>query len=207
MVQQDKDNELVLIFKTELLRELGIFQGVNSSYEKYIDAIINEKAYFFLPRKEVETDNSYKQVIPYVIITYENTILHYVRGKGSGEKRLHALGSIGIGGHINYNDFSLFRSDEGAYYSAVEREVIEEINVKSEYEPSIIGVLNDDSNPVGEVHFGVIHHWKLKEPLVEKREKEITKISFKTRAELEDEFDSLESWSQLCVKAALPVFK
>lgn len=206
MNKKNKENELVMVFKTELLKNIGIFQGINIDYKKYIDAIINDKSYFFLPRKDVEQNNNYKQLIPYVIITYKDKILHYVRGKGSGEKRLHFLGSIGIGGHINFNDISLLKTDIETYFSAVEREVFEEINVKSKYSSSIIGVLNDDSNPVGEVHFGIIHHWKLEEPLVEKNEKEITQISFKTIDEIEKDFDSLESWSKLCVKE-IPLFE
>ena len=97
----NKEDELVLVFKTELLKQLGEFQGVNPEHKKYIDKIIGEKLYYFLPRKNVETNPDYKQLIPYIIITFEDKILHYVRGKGGGEGRLKSLGSIGIGGHIN----------------------------------------------------------------------------------------------------------
>jgi len=199
MKKYKKENEMVLVFKTSILNELGDFQGINTDYEKYISKIINSKAYFFMPRREAEENPQYKQLIPYVIISCEDKILYYIRGKKTGEKRLNSLGSIGIGGHINYYDFSLFKSDIEAYLSAVRREVDEEIEVKSDYKSKIIGVLNDDSNPVGKVHFGVIHLWKLKNPVVGKKEKEITKISFKTPSEIKKESAELESWSEICI--------
>ena len=196
----DKEGELVLVFKTELLRELGSFQGVNTAHEKYLNRIIDDKSYFFMPRNDVESNFDYKQLIPYVIITFQDKILYYIRGKGSEEKRLNSLGSIGIGGHINYNDFTLFKTDRDAYFGAVEREVFEEIDIKSEYESKIIGVLNDESNQVGKVHFGVIHLWKLNNPVVNKKEKDITKICFKTPFEIRKEVDKLESWSKICIQ-------
>jgi len=49
-------------------------------------------------------------------------VLYYVRGKKSGEQRLVAKGSIGIGGHMNDSDESLFAWDEQAYRAGVERE-------------------------------------------------------------------------------------
>lgn len=193
------ENELILVFKTELLNRLGNFQGVNPEYERYTKSIIDDKLYFFLQRKEVETNSNYKQLIPYIIITFQNKILYYVRGKGVGEERLKSLGSIGIGGHINYySDFSLFKTDREAYFSAVKREAFEEIEINSDFDSEIIGVLNDDSNLVGKVHFGVIHHWKLDKSEVYKKEKEITKISFKTIDEIRKKFNTLEQWSKLC---------
>jgi len=49
-----------------------------------------------------------KQIIPYALVAFENKVLHYVRGKKAGEQRLVAKGSIGIGGHMNDTDESLF---------------------------------------------------------------------------------------------------
>lgn len=200
MKNYDKESELVLVFRTSLLTELGYFTGININYEKYIDKIIGEKLYFFLSRKEVEDNPDFKQLIPYVIIMYRDKILYYVRGKGSGEKRLNLSGSIGIGGHINYFDFNLFQTDKDAYISAMKREVFEEIEINSTFDSKIVGVLNDDSNEVGKVHFGVIHLLKLHSNKVSKKEKEITKITFKSISEIEKEFDILETWSKLCVK-------
>ena len=80
------------------------------------------------------------------------TVLHYVRGKKAGEQRLVAKGSIGIGGHMNDTDESLFAWDENAYRAGVEREVNEEIKIESPFEDRIVALLNDDTTEVGRVH-------------------------------------------------------
>jgi predicted NUDIX family phosphoesterase len=128
-------------------------------------------------------------------------VLHYVRGKKAGEQRLVAKGSIGIGGHMNETDESLFAMDEQAYRAGVEREVNEEIKIDTSFEDRIVALLNDDSTEVGRVHLGIVHILKLKEPRVQKREAMITGLTFLTKEELMARRDSLESWSQICVDA------
>src|SRR3954454_14804032 len=100
--------ELVLVFPRHLLDELGSFQGIHLAWGPYLQQILDARNTRFLSRSQAEEDLSFKQVIPYVLVRRGNALLHYVRGKGSGEKRLVAKGSIGIGGHINPDDESLF---------------------------------------------------------------------------------------------------
>ena len=64
-----------------------------------------------MPRSRAEEDPAFKQIIPYAVFTSGEKILHYVRGAKSGEKRLVSKGSIGVGGHINDHDESLFSFD------------------------------------------------------------------------------------------------
>lgn len=191
--------ENVLVIKRELFDELGNFQGLNFQPEKYLKAILSRGNNFFIPRPKAETDPAYKQIIPYVLIAFEKTVLHYVRGKKAGEQRLVAKGSIGIGGHMNETDESLFAMDEQAYRAGVEREVNEEINIDSLFEDRVVALLNDDLTEVGRVHLGIVHIFKLKEPKVQKREAMITGLTFLTREELVARRESLESWSQICL--------
>ena len=85
------------------------------------------------------------------------------------------------------------------YVAGVEREVNEEIAIKTKFEDRIVALLNDDATEVGQVHLGVVHVFQLQEPKVEKREAMITNLAFLTRAELEQRRDTLESWSQYCL--------
>ena len=192
-------NENVLVVRRKLFDELGSFQGLNFGVEKYLKAILSRGSNFFIPRSEAETNPAYKQIIPYALIAFEKTVLHYVRGKKAGEQRLVAKGSIGIGGHMNETDESLFAMDEGAYRAGVEREVNEEINIDTSFEDRIVALLNDDSTEVGRVHLGIVHIFKLKEPKVQKREAMITSLGFLTREELMARRGSLETWSQICL--------
>ena len=194
-------NENVLVVTRELFDELGSFQGLNFEAEKYLKAILSRGSNFFVPRPEAENDLAYKQIIPYALIAFEETVLHYVRGKKAGEQRLVAKGSIGIGGHMNETDESLFALDEQAYRAGVEREVNEEIKINSPFEDRIVALLNDDSTEVGRVHLGIVHIFKLKEPNVQKREAMITGLTFLTKEELMGRRESLESWSQICLNS------
>lgn len=192
-------DENILVIKRSLFDELGAFQGLNFEPQKYLSAILSRGNNFFLPRAQAETDPTHKQIIPYVLIACGDKVLHYVRGKKAGEQRLVAKGSIGIGGHMNEGDESLFALDEAAYRAGVEREVNEELKIDIAFDDRIVALLNDDSNDVGRVHLGIVHVFKLAEPKVEKRESMITNLAFLTRDELVGRRDSLESWSQLCL--------
>jgi predicted NUDIX family phosphoesterase len=193
--------ENVLVIRRSLFDELGSFHGLNFEPEKYLKAILSRGSNFFIPRPEAETNPAYKQIIPYALIAFQKTVLHYVRGKKAGEQRLVAKGSIGIGGHMNEADESLFAMDEEAYRAGVEREVNEEIKIDTPFEDQIVALLNDDSTEVGRVHLGIVHIFKLKEPNVQKREAMITGLTFLTKEELVACRESLESWSQICVDA------
>jgi predicted NUDIX family phosphoesterase len=195
----NQPNENVLVIRRELFDELGSFQGLNFEPEEYLRAILSRGSNFFIPRPEAETNPAYKQIIPYALIAFEKTVLHYVRGKKAGEQRLVAKGSIGIGGHMNETDESLFAMDEQAYRAGVEREVNEEIKIDTSFEDRIVALLNDDSTEVGRVHLGIVHIFKLNEPKVQKREAMITGLTFLTKEELMARRESLENWSQICL--------
>ena len=194
-------DENVLVVRRSLFDELGSFHGLNFEPGKYLRALLSRGNNFFLPRAQAENDPTHKQIIPYALIAHGDTVLHYVRGKKAGEQRLVAKGSIGIGGHMNQEDESLFNYaiDEAAYRAGVEREVEEEIRIDSPFEDRIVALLNDDTTEVGQVHLGIVHVFRLAEPKVQKREAMITNLAFLHREELLALRDNLETWSQLCV--------
>jgi predicted NUDIX family phosphoesterase len=198
-------DENILVIKRSLFDELGSFQGLNFEAEKYLSVILSRGNNFFLPRAQAERDPAYKQIIPYVLVAFENSVLHYVRGKKAGEQRLVAKGSIGIGGHMNETDETFFALDEAAYRAGVEREVNEEIRIATRFNDRIVALLNDDTTEVGRVHLGIVHVFKLAEPKVEKREAMITNLALRTRAELMGRRDSLETWSQICLDSLDPL--
>jgi len=193
--------ENVLVVKRSLFDELGSFHGLNFEPAKYLQALLARGNNFFLSRAQAENDPTHKQIIPYAIMVHDGKVLHYVRGKKAGEQRLVAKGSIGIGGHMNQEDESLFNFaiDEAAYRAGVEREVNEEIQIDSPFEDRIVALLNDDTTEVGRVHLGIVHVFQLAEPKVAKREAMITNLTFLSRDELVARRENLETWSQLCV--------
>jgi predicted NUDIX family phosphoesterase len=192
-------DENVLVIRRELFDQLGSFQGLNFEPRKYLDAFLSRGNNSFLSRSEAETNPAYKQIIPYALMAFEDKLLYYVRGKKAGEQRLVAKGSIGIGGHMNETDESLFAMDEQAYRAGVEREVKEEIRIKTAFEDRIVALLNDDATEVGRVHLGIVHVFKLAEPNVEKREAMITGLTFRAKKELLTRRETMETWSQICL--------
>jgi predicted NUDIX family phosphoesterase len=192
-------DENVLVVRRSLFDELGSFHGLNFEPQRYIGSFLKRENNFFLQRAKAENDPAHKQIIPYAIIACGDNVLHYVRGKKAGEQRLAAKGSIGIGGHMNDADESLFAWDEAAYRAGVEREVNEEIKIDSPFEDRIVALLNDDTTEVGRVHLGVVHVFKLAEPKVQKREAMITNLGFLSADELKARRETLETWSQICV--------
>jgi len=191
--------EWVLAFPRELLDEMGAFQGIQLNPDRYLEQIFETRNTRFVPRSQAEKDPGFKQIIPYVLIHRGDSLLHYVRGKGSGEKRLVAKGSIGIGGHINPDDESLFDVGREFYETAVQRELHEELKMEGMFNTKIVALLNDDSTPVGQVHFGVVHLCGLGEANVAKGEACITDLCFLTLPELKSRREQLESWSQFCL--------
>ena len=191
--------ELVLTFPRRLLDEIGAFQGLRTDITAYIPRVLDAQVTRYIPRSQAEDDPSFKQIIPYVLVRRGSTLLHYVRGKGSGEKRLVALGSIGIGGHINHRDEDLFGSGRDFYEKAVQRELHEELLIDATLTTRIVALINDDSTPVGSVHFGVVHLCELGDEHVSRGEPCITDLRFLTVAELQERRGRLETWSQLCL--------
>ena len=134
-----------------------------------------------------------------MVITDGKSILHYVRGKKAGEQRLVAKGSIGIGGHINDEDHSLFAVGMQAFKQAVKREVCEELAIQDEFDAKPVGLINDDSTEVGRVHFGIVHVLFRPPEQVKKNEQVITQVGFIPIEQLKTKRERMESWSQLCL--------
>ncbi|MCJ7777076.1 MAG: hypothetical protein MUP16_02025 [Sedimentisphaerales bacterium] len=193
--------EQVLVVERKVLEQVGMFNGLAFDVGRYLDKIFAPGVPRFIPRSKAEKDPSYKQLIPYVIMTCQGKFLTYVRGKRAGETRLVAKRSIGIGGHINPgDDIPLFNNNfYEAYLTAVEREVAEEVSVETTHTDSVVALLNDDSTEVGSVHLGLVHYWLLDAPKVNRREQMITQMAFMTPAELQQLRDTMETWSQLCL--------
>ena len=192
-------NENVLVFPRSLFERLGVFQGFSAEVDRYLSTLLDPKNNSFMPRAQAETNPDFKQMIPYVVITDGKSILHYVRGKKAGEQRLVAKGSVGIGGHINDEDHTLFAFGLRAFQDAVMREVCEEIAIKGEFNARPVGLINDDSTEVGRVHFGIVHVLLCAPDQVRKNEQVITQMEFVPIEELKAKREQMETWSQICL--------
>jgi predicted NUDIX family phosphoesterase len=192
-----QSEELVLVIPTRVLHEAGIFQGLSRAVEHYFPVLLDPRHFSFLPRSRAEEDPTYKQLIPYVVMKYRDQVFHYTRGQGAGEKRLRALRSVGIGGHLNPGDGS---DGEHPFRQGLLREVVEEVILDTAYRETCLGFINDDATPVGTVHLGIVHVFELDAPRVERREADLTQAGFASIAELCREKDAFETWSQFVLE-------
>jgi predicted NUDIX family phosphoesterase len=189
----DAANERVLVVPTAVFHAAGVFHGFSARVDEYLPRLLDRKVLSFRPRSEVETDPSFKQIILYVVLRSGEMAFHYTRGKKGSEARLRALRSIGVGGHISESDQSLF---DDPYRQGLIREVKEEVQLDSPYTERCIGLINDDSSPVGQVHLGIVHVFDLDEPKARRREAAIANAGFAPLSELRRQADEFETWSQ-----------
>lgn len=153
----DWGQERVLCFPRENLEMEGYFQGVRAGSEGEA-SLRNLLSYGleYVDREQAERDECLKQVIPYVVLARANKTFLYQRTKKVGESRLGGKWSVGVGGHINPIDGELAHGVD-TYYNGLRRELDEEVTIRGRYDLSFLGLINDDSNEVGRVHFGVVH--------------------------------------------------
>ncbi len=152
----------------------------------------------YLERPTAEENPAFKQLIPYVVVRDGGSVFLMERTDAGGDARLHGKASIGVGGHLN-------PVDEGAdpLLAGLRREWAEELLAEWEPHFRLVGLLNDDSNPVGAVHLGVVFTVGADGRPVEVREHEKLRGRFVDMAEVHTAWDRLETWSQLVAEALL----
>jgi predicted NUDIX family phosphoesterase len=198
--------ERVLVVPTSVFHRLGHFQGFVAEAEvaRYLQELLSPEHVSYQPRRQVEDDPGFKQLIPYMIFRYRDAqgcehVFQYTRGTGQGEGRLHRKRSVGIGGHISSTDADVATADP--YREGMRRELEEEVSVDTPYEAQCVGLINDDQTEVGRVHLGVVHLFDVQRPEVRPRETEIVESGFRPVGEILADLSGFETWSQICMTA------
>lgn len=198
----NKFDEMILVVKRDLLfdNEKYPFHGFLSRNHENYGAVSDAFKQFEVKRRgDMEEDPKYKQLVSYCVLVNENDeVLVYERLSGGGETRLHGNMSIGVGGHMNdvldVGDISA-QLTENAF-----RELEEEVglNKSDAGDMEIIGLINDDTNEVGEVHIGIVFKVSVKSELISAVETDTLKINWQNTKEFGD-LESYETWSALII--------
>lgn len=201
--ESQASEEHVLVVPASVIEEIGTINGFESDVNRFLTPILESDQLSFQPRGPMESDPSFKQLIPYVLFEWTDKkgttfLFTYTRGGGGGESRLHAKRSVGVGGHISREDSS---DGTDTYRNGMRRELDEEVTLNSDYQETMDGLIYDPSNEVGQVHLGVVHRFVLQQPLVNSNEADLAEGGFVSVEELFDDMDRLETWSQLAIKA------
>lgn len=180
-MDDDSQGEQVLCIPAATFSKVA-FQG----FRPWTQSDFSELLYgcaTFQPRDAVESDLTWKQVIPYCFVQEgDGSILWYRRVKGTGEGRLLGKASLGIGGHVNMGDHLVHSTTDRAHTGirmvegALRREFLEELGA-DQLELQFLGLLNDDSDAVGRVHLGAVYRCtKLRVNSAIKREDQGVKV-------------------------------
>lgn len=192
---KNNKNEKVLVFPSIVLDNLLRFQGLEFNVNKYLSEI--ESCFEFIERRKIEYNFNYKQVINYIILFCKDKIFSYRRGLIEADKRVSFNLSIGIGGHIaKENNENLNKS---IFSTGMESELNEEVDITTEFKTKLVALINDDSDDVGKVHFGIIYLIDLKTQSIKAKEDIIEEPNFVTLEELKKNLNQYESWSRICI--------
>lgn len=185
-------DEQILVVKRSLL--LGN-QTLHGFKEDSLDSMLTliQKHQEFLPRSQMELDPTYKQIIPYLIFRHADQYFLMQRRADSSEQRLKNKCTLGIGGHIRQEDMT-----QSSIISWAEREFDEEITYHGDIIWRPLGIVNDDTNAVGQVHIGLVFlaEGSSDQITVKSELKSGTLVSLDT---CKEQYDRLETWSQFIV--------
>lgn len=155
---------------------------------------------WFGPRPVLEHDETFRQIIPYVVLRCGDMFLTYTRGGAGGEARLHDRISMGFGGHVDLPDIKL--DSDGMFdlpatlANSVGRELQEEIPGIQIVASTWIGLLADNTDAVGRVHVGLIGIWDIAEIPEVSGEDAIAELRALSAGDVLAARDRLEGWSQ-----------
>jgi len=181
-------DELVLGVPRSRLPGGGGWRGVVYGDVAPVLALIDAEG-TYRPRGEVEEDAAWKQVIPYVVLRDRGSIFLMRRSRAGRDARLHEHYSVGIGGHVNPEDRGLA--------GGLRREWDEELVADWEPEFRPVGLLNDDSDPVGAVHLGVVYSVEASGRPASVRETDKLEGEFVAPLQVLRVYERLETWSSL----------
>jgi predicted NUDIX family phosphoesterase len=187
----NKHDEMILVVKRERLFPDGSWEGLRVDQLNHCLDMIAAHSEFH-PRGLMETDPTYKQIIPYLIFQHKDKFFLMQRQERASETRLQNKYSLGIGGHMRLEDFA-----QGPdLFAWAKREFQEEVAYNGNLEILPIGVLNDDSNSVGQVHIGLVLILLGDSPDISVKS-ELKSGKLMSLVECFDYVPKMETWSQM----------
>jgi len=184
------DEKILVIQKNKLFSDTPV-SGLQAldTFDKHQTLI--EENQEFLWRSEMEQDTNYKQIIPYLIFSHNNKLFVMQRRGDASEARLQNKYTLGIGGHIRQEDIAGKNIFDWAL-----REFHEEVNYTGSFTIKPIGLINDESNLVGQVHLGCAFLLVGDSPDITIKS-ELKNGNLYSIEECKELYDTMETWSQI----------
>jgi predicted NUDIX family phosphoesterase len=183
-------------------KKKGLIKGNNEVLRRIVQNGL------FLRRSELEEDPSFKQIIPYAIISNKEperggarrsqSFYLFRRRPGQTEKRLHNKFSLGVGGHMN--PAGSMKSEEQYLIDELKRELFEEVRLTNGCfieDIEFIGFINDDTIPVGTFHIGLLYNVRVSNKDVYVNETDKMSAEWIDRYDLAEFYEGMETWSKI----------
>jgi len=189
--------ELVFAFPTDEFWKLMPYKiGLIKENSEVLKRIVQNG--LFLRRSELEEDPSFKQIIPYAIISHNESFYLFRRTSGQTEKRLHNKFSLGVGGHMNPNDSMELK--EQYLIDELKRELYEEVKLLNGClieDIEFIGFINDDTIPVGSLHIGLLYNIHVSNKEVYINETDKMTADWIDKSNLAEFYEGMETWTKI----------
>ena len=190
--------ELVFAIPTDELWKLITYkvQGLIKENSEVLKRIILNG--LFRKRSELEEDPSFKQIIPYAIISNKESFFLFKRTSRQTEKRLHNKFSLGFGGHMNPGNST--ESKEQYLINELKRELFEEVKLLNGClieDIEFIGFINDDTSSVSSVHIGLLYNIHVSSKDVVINETDKMTADWIDKPDLAEFYEGLEMWTKI----------
>jgi predicted NUDIX family phosphoesterase len=191
-------DEMVFAVPTDKLWKLIPYKekGLIKGNDEILKAIVQNG--LFRRRSELEEDTSFKQIIPYGVISDSDSFYLFKRSSGQTEKRLHNKYTLGAGGHMNPGD--PMASKEQYLTDELKRELSEEVRLDNGCmieDIEFTGFINDDSIPVGRFHIGLFYNVRVSNKELYINETEKMSAEWVHKSKLGEFYEGLETWSKI----------
>ena len=193
--------ELVFAIPTDDLWKLLTYEekGLIKGNSYILNRIVQNG--LFRKRSVLEKDPSFKQIIPYAIISYKESFYLFKRTSKQTEKRLHNKLHLGVGGHMNPGRSN--EPNEQYLVNELKRELFEEIKLLNGClieDIEFIGFINDDSVSVGSVHIGLLYNIHLSNKDVVINETNKMTADWIDKADLMEYYEEMETWTKIATE-------
>ena len=164
----------------------------------------------FVDRALAEKDDTVKQFVTFTLVFHDNKILTYRRGKfTTASDTLKGQFSIGFGGHVNDQDFTLFSLGGDAFRANAVRELREELFFDDLYQDvdeaakriELMGYVNVDGDNDAEHHIAVLVAFNhMTSDLPKKGELSINQLSWLDLRVRRNDFSGFDYWSEIILR-------
>ena len=191
-------DELVFAIPTVELWDLLTYkeQGLIHGNSDVLNRIVQNG--LFRKRNELEEDPSFKQIIPYAIISCKESFYLFKRTSMQTEKRLHNQMTLGVGGHMNPSNF--MDSKKQYLIDELKREFFEEVKLLNACiieDIEFIGFINDDTISVGRVHIGLLYNIQVSNKSIYINETDKMTADWVKKQDLAEFYEGMETWTKI----------